>query len=153
MAFSACEVTLEESNTSQENNNQQTEVNDTNNGPSSVAFAELEQDILSAAKEFKLFRFTEPEGTCMEMGFPENLVYMSTNRIQTEDESYFDQSTIIDFTGLIRFKGVPLNDDVNASCKIKTTRGINTANLTCSTLEGEEETEVCTGSFKIVAEK
>ena len=119
----------------------------------SVPFADVEKDIMSAKKEYKLFRFMEPEGTCMEMDFPENLIYKSTNRIMTEDESYFDQMTSVDFTGLIRFKAVPLANDVVANCTIKTTSGINTANLVCKTGEGEEETEVCTGTYKVVAEK
>ncbi len=119
---------------------------------SSVPFADLQDDIMDAKENYKLFRFTEPEGTCMEMGFPENLVYKSTNMIMTEDEKYFDQGTSVDFTGMIRFRDVPLTEG-KANCSIKTTTGINTANLSCKMAEGDTETEICTGSFKVIAEK
>lgn len=119
-----------------------------------VAFADLNDDIMDAKENYSLFRFTEPEGTCMEMGFPENLVYKSTNMIMTEDEKYFDEWTAVDFTGMIRFKNVPMAEGVTANCSIKTTTGINTANLVCtSAVEGEEEKELCTGTFKVMAEK
>lgn len=118
----------------------------------SVPFADIGDDIMDAKKNYSLFKFTEPEGTCMEMGFPENLVYKSTNMIMSEDEKYFDQGTSVDFTGMIRFRDVPLTDG-NAKCSIKTTKGINTANLSCKITEGDKETEVCTGSFKVIAEK
>lgn len=154
MVFAGCDTPADGEKAPVNDSGKQTEVTEpVVEEALSIPFAEVENDIMSAKKDYKLFRFTEPEGTCMEMDFPENLIYKSTNRIMTEDESYFDQMTSVDFTGLIRFKQVPLADDVVAHCTIKTTRGINTANLVCKTGEGEEETEVCTGTFKVVAEK
>ncbi len=154
MVFAGCDTPAEVGKETATDNTPKVEVSEpVVEEVSSLPFADVEKDIMSAAKEYKLFRFTEPEGTCMEMDFPENLIYKSTNRIMTEDESYFDQMTMVDFTGLIRFKEVPLTNDVVAHCTIKTTSGINMANLVCKTGEGEAETEVCTGTFKVVAEK
>jgi len=123
----------------------------------SVPFAELGMDITDARKEYSLFRFVEMEGTCLDMGFPTNLVYKGTNMIMTEDEKFFDRMTMSDFTGTIRFKNLPL-DGGNAKCTIKTAKGINTATFSCTLPEVDEEgaeadVEVCTGSFKIMAEK
>ena len=117
-----------------------------------IPFADVNIGIMDATDHYKLFKFMEGEGTCMEMGFPTNLVYAAPNMIKTEDEKYFEDMTSVDFSGRIRFNELPLSVG-NVACEVKTTRGITTAQVTCSTGEGEEQVEVCTASFKLYAVK
>jgi hypothetical protein len=117
-----------------------------------VPFAEVGDDIMDAKANYKLFRFLEGEGTCMEMGFPTNLVYAAPNMIKTEDESYVEDMTMVDFTGRISFNELPLSTG-NVACEAKTNTGVTTVKVTCSSGEGDEKKEVCTASFKLYAEK
>lgn len=117
-----------------------------------VAFADVGKNIMDAKKDYKLFRFLEGEGTCMEMGFPTDLVYAAPNMIKTEDESYVEDMTMVDFTGRISFNELPLSTG-NVACEAKTTTGVTTVKVTCTSGEGEEKQEVCTASFKLYAEK
>lgn len=117
-----------------------------------IPFAEVGNDIMDATKDYKLFRFLEGEGTCMEQGFPTNLVYASPNMIKTEDEKYVEDMTAVDFTGRISFNELPLGD-TKVACDIKTIKGITTAQMTCYTGTGDEKKEQCTASFKVYAEK
>lgn len=113
-----------------------------------VPFADIDMDVMDAYSTYKI-SFTQGEGTCMEQGFPVNLVYGPKNNIiKTEDEKYVEDMTAVDFTGTIRFDQVPLSTG-GAACVMKTVQGINTANMTCSV----EEKEVCTATFKLTAEK
>lgn len=117
-----------------------------------VAFADVGKDIMDAMDEYKLFRFTEGEGTCMEQGFPTNLVYAAPNMIKTEDEKYFENMTSVDFTGRISFNELPLTTG-SAACEVKTATGITTAQVTCFNGEGDAKKEVCKASFKLYGEK
>ncbi|MDX9971076.1 MAG: hypothetical protein RBS56_04200 [Candidatus Gracilibacteria bacterium] len=137
-----------------ENTNTETNNEETNTEPSSVAYADLNMDLMSIndTKEYKLVRFSDLDGTCLEAGFPTNLVYKTTNMIMTEDEKYVDQWTSLDFTGKLSFSNVPLTAGP-ASCKIATVKGVNTAQISCSVKEGEENKEICTGSVKLTVEK
>jgi len=117
-----------------------------------VPFADINTDVMDAYESYKI-SFTQGEGTCMDQGFPTNLVYGPKNNIiKTEDEKYVEDMTAVDFTGTIRFNQLPLSTG-SASCVMKTVKGINTANLTCSVTEAEVEKEVCTSTFKLTAEK
>lgn len=116
-------------------------------------FADIQKNIMTARKEYSVFKFVDMEGSCLEMGLPTNLVYKGSNMVMTEDEKYFDQGTAVDVSGTIRFRNFPLNTG-NANCSIKTTKGINTATLSCKNAEGEDmETEVCNATFKVMAVK
>jgi hypothetical protein len=120
---------------------------------SRIAFADLDKGIMDVRKEFSVFRFEGMEGSCLDMGFPTNLVYKGSNMIMTEDEEYFDKGTMVDFSGKIRFKNLPL-DSGNVNCVIDTTKGMNKAKFSCVLAEGEDlETEVCSLSANIWAEK
>ena len=117
-----------------------------------IAFADVGTDIMDAMDTYKLFRFTQGEGTCMEKGFPTNLVYAAPNMIKTEDEKYFENMTAVDFTGRISFNELPLGDKLVA-CEVKTAIGVTTAQVTCYTGEGDAKVEECTASFKLYGEK
>jgi hypothetical protein len=113
-----------------------------------VPFADINTDVMDAYSTYKI-SFTQGEGTCMDQGFPTNLVYGPKNNIiKTEDEKYVEDMTAVDFTGTIRFDQLTLSTG-SASCVMKTVKGINTANVTCSVAEKE----VCIASFKLTAEK
>ncbi len=117
-----------------------------------IAFADVGMDIMDAMNTYKLFRFTEGEGSCMEKGFPTNLVYAAPNMIKTEDEKYFENMTAVDFTGRISFNELPLGDK-KVACEVKTAIGVTTAQVTCYTGEGDAKVEECTASFKLYGEK
>ncbi len=153
---SGCEVVVE-TNGSEENENTETNTEETNTEETegaSVPFADLNMDLMSIndTKEYKLVRFSDLEGTCLDAGFPTNLVYKTTNMIMTEDEKYVDQWTSVDFTGRLSFSNVPLTA-APASCKILTVKGVNTAQVSCSVKEADADKEVCTGSVKLSVEK
>lgn len=112
----------------------------------SVPFADINTNIMDAYKTYKI-SFTQGEGTCMDQGFPTNLVYGPKNNIiKTEDEKYVEDMTAVDFTGKIRFDRLTLSTG-SAACVMKTVKGINTAVVTCSVAKKE----VCTASFKLTA--
>ena len=117
-----------------------------------IAFADVGTDIMDAMDTYKIFRFTLGEGTCMEQGFPTNLVYAAPNMIKTEDEKYFENMTSVDFTGRISFNELPLSTG-SAACEVKTAIGVTTAQVTCFVGEGDAKKEVCTASFKLYGEK
>lgn len=117
-----------------------------------IAFADVGMDIMDAMDTYKIFRFTQGEGTCMEQGFPTNLVYAAPNMIKTEDEKYFENMTAVDFTGRISFNELPLSSG-SAACEVKTATGVTTAQVTCYVGEGDAKKEVCKASFKLYGEK
>jgi len=150
---SGCGATDEKSTTNSTTPSENT-TTPTVTSPVSVPFADLNMDLMSAndTKTYKLYRFKEMEGSCVDQGFPTNMIYKSTNMVMTEDEKYADDWTSLDFAGNLRFKNVPLTGGP-ASCHLKTTKGLTTANLSCSVKEGETDKEICTGSVKLYAEK
>jgi hypothetical protein len=149
-ALSACSSGETAKNITSENKNSTTEVVPATTGP--VAFADVKMGIMDATKDYKLFRFLKGEGTCLEQGFPTNLVYAAPNMIKTEDEKYVEDMTMVDFTGRISFNKLPLKSG-KVACSIKTVQGVTTAQLVCTTGEGDAKKEVCTGSFKVYGEK
>lgn len=129
-----------------------TPVEETTSGP--VAFADVDMGLMDAGDEYSLFTFEEGAGTCLDMGFPTDLVWDSKNNVvKTKDESYVEDWTSIDFAGNLRFDEVSLGDK-SVACVIKATSGVTTANLTCSEEsedEDVEDIEVCTGTLKVYA--
>ncbi|MFC1810717.1 hypothetical protein ACFLZH_04410 [Patescibacteria group bacterium] len=116
-----------------------------------VAFAEVGLGLMDAADVYDLFTFEEGEGTCLDQGFPTNLTYTSDNVVKTADEEYVEDMTMIDFMGNLRFDEVPLEDGP-AACKITATRGVTKVQLSCTRGEDDAEEEVCTGTFKMIAQ-
>ncbi|MDQ6985127.1 MAG: hypothetical protein Q9M91_01085 [Candidatus Dojkabacteria bacterium] len=109
-----------------------------------VAFSEIGLGIMDAADVYAYFTFENGVGNCMDQGFPTDLVYDSENIVKTEDGSYSEDWTSVDFSGRIRFDALPLSTG-DASCVIETSSVSDQADVTCSV----EEVEVCTATFDI----
>ncbi|MFC1616575.1 hypothetical protein ACFL21_05510, partial [Patescibacteria group bacterium] len=111
-----------------------------------VAFSEVGSGIMDAADTYAKFTFEDGKGDCYDQGFPTDLYYDSDNVVLTEDGSYQEDMTMIDFTGRITFDEVPLTDG-KAECEISTSSGVDNATFNCKI----DDAEVCTGNFKVYA--
>lgn len=117
-----------------------------NKGP--VPFSEVKKDIMTAKDTWDFFSFKDGKGTCLDQGFPINMIYTSANVMKTGDDAYIEDLTMVDFTGRIRFDGVKLTTG-NAACEMKTITGEDAANLSCKV----NDKEVCAATFKVFANK
>jgi len=118
-----------------------------------VPFSEIDMDIMDASDVYSI-TFAEGEGDCIDKGFPAEFMY-TDSIVKTEDESLLDDWVSVDFTGRLSLIEFDI-DEVEANCSVKTTTGANKAVLTCSVdaeEEGADDKELCTGTFKMTAEK
>jgi hypothetical protein len=123
-------------------------VTDTEENTGPIPFSEVGINIMDAKEEYSKFTFVNGEGTCLDQGFPLDLIYTSENVIKTEDGSYAEDMTMVDFMGYIRFDELPLSTG-SASCTIETSSSSDTADVTCEV----DEEEVCTAVFDLFAYK
>jgi hypothetical protein len=141
-------LTKEESEETEEQTEESTEDSDASEeedtGP--IPFSEVGEDIMDAKENYSKFTFENGEGTCLEQDFPLDLIYTSDNVIETEDGSYMEDWTSVDFMGNIRFDELPLSTG-SASCRIETSTTSDTASVTCEV----DEVEVCTAVFDLFA--
>lgn len=111
-----------------------------------VAFSAIGKGILDAKDSYSYFSFENGQGTCMEQGFPTNMIYDSENIVKTEDDTYMEDYTSVDFLGNIRFDTLPLSTG-SADCLFETSLDSDVANLNCSV----NEVSVCTATFDLFA--
>ncbi len=128
------------------NVNSSSETAEVPKGP--VPFSDVKNDIMDAKESWDFFTFETAKGTCMEQGFPTNMRYTSGNVMRTEDGTYLEDWTSVDFTGTIRFDDLPLSTG-KAACVMKTISGEDFAKVTCSV----DEKEVCTATFTVMAHR
>ncbi len=147
--FSYKLLTKEKDEKETENNkvqSEETNQSEDDNGP--IPFSKVGKNIMDAKDDYDHFTFENGEGTCLDQGFPTDLIYTSKNVIKTKDDSYIENWTMVDFMGVIRFDELPLLTG-SASCKIETHTNQDRADLTCTV----DNVEVCTASFDVFAYK
>ncbi len=116
------------------------------NEDGSIPFSRIGKGILDAKEDFPTFKFENGTGTCMDQGFPNDMIYSSENIVMTEDGSYSEDYTAVDFLGNIRFDGLTLSSG-SAACMFETSADSDNATVSCSV----DEVEVCTASFQFNA--
>lgn len=139
----------EDEKTSEKENNDSTQEESTmdeqeetvDNSP--VAFSKIGKGILDATEDFSYFTFENGTGSCMDQGFPTDLVYDSENIVKAMNGAYMDDATTsVDFLGNIGFRGLPLTSG-SAYCIASTSTTSDKAEVRCLV----NEVEVCTASF------
>jgi hypothetical protein len=128
----------------EETNSKSSNEDEVAEGP--VPFSEVNKGIMDAADDYEYFSFVNMQGTCLDQGFPANLIYDSANVVKTEDGSYVENLTAVDFLGQISFDELPLSTG-SASCIIGTSAGVDNANVKCSV----NGAEVCAATFEVLA--
>ncbi len=139
------EETEENTENSDDSEEESEEESEEMSGP--MPFSELGMGIMDAKDDYKI-TFENGEGDCLDQGFPTDLVYGPGNVVKTEDGSYTEDWTSVDFTGTIRFDEVAL-DSGSAACAATTSSEAGTADITCSV----DEEEVCSVTFELFAQK
>lgn len=112
-----------------------------------IPFSQVGINIMDA-DEYSYFTFVNGGGTCMDQNFPLDMIYTSENVMKTQDGSYAEDMTAVDFMGNIRFDGLPLSTG-SASCTMETSTNSDEATVTCKV----DEAEVCTAMFDVFAYK
>lgn len=109
-----------------------------------ISFSKIGIGIMDAKEKYSYFSFENGSGTCMEQGFPTNMIYTSENIVKTADNTYIEDYTSVDFMGYISFDSVPLSTG-SASCLFETSLDSDIAKVDCRV----DEVSVCTATFDL----
>lgn len=115
---------------------------------SPIAFSKIGKGIMDAKEIYSYFSFENGAGTCMDQGFPTNMIYTSENIAKTSDDKYIEDYTAVDFLGNVRFDNLPLTTGA-AACVFETSLDSDVAKLDCTV----NEVSVCTATFDLFGHK